>query len=98
MSASIHPPETTVMVEDLDTFVSILMDWHAAKVKTLEHMVDIPEGSEVTINDGMAKILEGDYRDGFILGLTLSLMELGTLPFICEQVPSEVGKILDTPA
>ena len=90
------PSNPALMVDDLDTFAAILTDWHAAKVKTLEHMKDIPAGSEVSFNDGPATVMEGPYLEGFKMGIELSLMELGTLPFFTETTDAELGKILDT--
>ena len=76
----------TVMVEDLDAFVAVLADWHTSKVAGLKHMQSIPAGAEVTFNEGSSNILTGDLLKGFQLGIELSLLELGTLPFYTEDV------------
>ena len=77
-------PET-VEVENLDQFVKMLMAWHQSKVTQLNHMLQIPEGVEVVVNETESHILAGDLRKGFIIGLELGLMELGTLPFAAEM-------------
>ena len=79
----------TVMVNDLDQFVRVLVAWHAKKVATLRHMKDIPEGTEATQDDQPPVILTGDVLKGFRMGLDLALEELGTLPFEAEleEVP-----------
>lgn len=79
----VNSPEAYV-VEDLDRFVMLLADWHTQKVGVLKHMLDVPEGTEVSFNDEPATPLEGAKLAGFRLGLNLALMELGNLPFIYE--------------
>lgn len=74
----------TMMIETLDDFVRMLTQWHSSKVAQLNHMKTVPEGSGVALDDGPEKILTGDLREGFILGLTLALSQLGTLPFEAE--------------
>ena len=84
-------PETKtdmIGVTDLDTFVSLLAGWHGKKVETLRHMVDIPPGTEMTINDADGNrtiVLVGDYLAGFKAGLELALIEMGELPFLAEM-------------
>lgn len=74
----------TLIVENIDQFIQLLSGWHEGKVKTLEHMLGMPEGIEVTFNDEAPQILSGDLHKGFLMGLSLALMELGTLPFGVE--------------
>ena len=78
-----------VDVDDLDQFVRILTAWHGEKVAALEHMLQVPEGVEVTFQNEQPQPLTGDLHKGFIIGLTLGLMELGTLPFLAEVEPNE---------
>lgn len=75
----------TVVVADIDQFIQLLSGWHQNKVKTLEHMLSVPEGTEVTFNEEAQQILSGDLHKGFVMGLSLALMELGTLPFAVEM-------------
>lgn len=82
----------TVHVENIDHFIQILFAWHENKVKVLEHMLQIPEGTVVTFNDEGEQTLEGDLHKGFIIGLSLGLMELGTLPFAAEVDEEERTK------
>lgn len=74
----------TLEVEDLDMFVKLLLQWHTAKVDTLEHMLRIPQGFEVSFNGEAPQILEGDLHAGFTIGLTVALIELGQLPFVAR--------------
>lgn len=72
-------------INDLDRFVAVLMDWHQTKVKVLEHLLEIPEGAEVVFNEGATQELTGDLRQGFLIGLSVALIELGNLPFAVEE-------------
>lgn len=74
----------TVVVADIDQFIQLLSGWHQTRVKSLEQMLTVPEGIEVTFNEQAPQILSGDLHKGFVMGLSLALMELGTLPFGVE--------------
>jgi len=74
----------TIEIRDLDQFVRTLVSWHSNKVKTLEHILTIPGGTELETPEGTKIILIGDTLSGFRAGLTLALMELGKLPFAYE--------------
>ena len=74
----------TVEVNSLDRFVHFLSHWHANKVATLEHMKQIPEGSEIEIQGQESKVVQGDFLAGYKTGIQLALMELGELPFTAE--------------
>lgn len=82
--------ETNDMVEvsDLDSFVRILFNWHESKVQVLEHIMDIPDGVVMNYTDDNGKDLQitltGDLLEAFKMGVNLSLMELGKLPFRIE--------------
>lgn len=79
----------TVAINDLDSFVRVLMAWHGNKVAVVNHMKSIPEGTEVEVGD-VTHVLTGEYLEGFKLGLAVALHELGTLPFVAEtESPAE---------
>jgi hypothetical protein len=82
-SAEPQRPET-LEIEDLDMFVRMLHQWHTGKVQLIQHMLTIPEGTEMIVGDDKSVTLTGDVLAGFKAGLDLALMELGTLPFIVE--------------
>jgi hypothetical protein len=90
------PAPQTLEIADLDTFVKLLMRWHRNKVKVLNHMANIPEGSEMTTIDGKTAVLGGEFRAGFQAGITLSLMELGELPFAFETEPTVAAAANDS--
>lgn len=74
----------TVQVQSLDHFITLLIRWHDTKVRLLKHMTEIPEGAVVEI-EGVDKAFTGDLREGFKLGITVALAELGNLPFAVEM-------------
>ena len=74
----------TVPVADLDQFVRLLTQWHDNRKSVLSYMLTIPEGSEVSVNEGEMHTLSGDLLKGFTIGITTALIELGTLPFVAE--------------
>lgn len=82
-------PLAIMPIESLDQFAGLLTAWHAEKVRVLEHMLQIPEGTEMVVDGGEAVPLIGDRLAGFKAGIQLSLMELGTLPFITESRDAE---------
>ena len=87
----------TVVVADIDQFIQLLSGWHQNKVKNLEHMLEVPEGVEVEFNDEGTQILTGDLHKGFLIGLSLALMELGTLPFAAETEVENEPSASDEP-
>ena len=78
------PPET-IEITDVNQFVGILIDWHAKKVAILEHMLQVPEGTEMIVDGGTPVILTGDMLAGVQAGISMALMELGILPFVAEM-------------
>lgn len=76
--------DDTYAVDDLQHFVLLLQDWHTSNVKRLEQLLTIPEGSEVSLDTEEPITLEGEVRQAFVMGVTIALMALGTLPFAAE--------------
>ena len=76
--------DNILYIDSLDQFINILHIWHGRKVKVLEHMLTIPESTEMEL-DGKTIQLSGDVHTAFVEGIKLSLNELGTLPFTVEQ-------------
>jgi len=82
-------PQEAILVENIDTFVQMLIGWHQDKVRVLEHMLAVPEGTAVSFNGEDDISLSGDVYKGFQIGLSLGLMELGRLPFAIEMTDDE---------
>lgn len=76
--------EGIVMITSLDQFVKMLSAWHSNQVELLTHMLEIPEGTDITADDGAELSLSGDLHKGFLMGLSVALAEMGELPFITD--------------
>lgn len=76
-------------VTNLDHFITLLTDWHNKQVATVKHLNNAPQGIKILIGEGeeaKEKTLEGEFLEGFQLGIGLALNYLGTLPFMAEYV------------
>lgn len=69
-----------VPVTSVDAMVGLLAAWNHKQLKLLNHMKEIPEGSEVEVEDSTIK-LEGDTLKAYKLGLSVGQELLGKLPF-----------------
>lgn len=79
-------------VTDLDHFITLLTDWHNKQVATVKHLNNAPQGIKILIGEGeeaKEKTLEGEFLEGFQLGIGLALNYLGTLPFMAEYVDDD---------
>lgn len=93
------PNTEVVNIETLDQFVKALQVWNRNKVQLLKHMMDVPEGTEVTDDsDNSTVVLSGEARKGFILGLKVALSELGQLPFEAEVDFNSPDPVIDDAA
>lgn len=70
-------------LESAHDFFAVLSMWHTQQVATLEHMMEIPEGTDITVEgkDAHTLKLEGDALRGFKFGIITALNLLGELPF-----------------
>lgn len=70
-------------LETAEDFFAVLSLWHQQQVDTIEHMMEIPSGTDVTIEGQEVNTLklEGDALRGFKFGLATALSLLGNLPF-----------------
>lgn len=80
-------PREVLEVSELKQFLKLLISWHSKKVAELEHMLEIPEGTEVEFSGVGTFLLTGEARNGFQAGLSLALIELGRLPFYVRPDP-----------
>lgn len=70
-----------IFIDNIQTLVAALTAWHDQKIQILEHMMTVPSGTEMLINDNETIVLDGDVLKGFCAGIIVALSELGTLPF-----------------
>jgi len=76
-----------IQVDSIHQFVHHLNGWHSTRVAEMRHMITMPEGVSMVIEeDGVQKtvLMEGAMLAGFKAGVELALMRLGTLPFSVE--------------
>jgi hypothetical protein len=74
-----------INIENIDTFARLIMAWHHNRVRRLEHMLQVPDGTTVNLDEGEPRPLEGELKEGFLLGLHVALAEFGVLPFEAHQ-------------
>ena len=89
VTATLSPEEEAdaneiVHVSDMGQFVALMQDWHAKQVATVRHLMEIPSGVEVQVEDEETFPLEGDTLKGFKLGIQMALSYLGELPFYAQ--------------
>ena len=82
-----EPVEGEVQVSDLDQFVRLLVGWHANRVRRMEHLLTIPDGAELQLEDDAPVVIDGEARKAFLIAVHLCLSEVGVLPF--KAVPDE---------
>jgi len=78
-----------VPIETIDQFAAYITAWHSHKVAVLEHMLQVPEGTEMQVDGGAEVVLEGAVLAAFKAGISVSLMELGKLPFVTQMEEQE---------
>lgn len=67
-------------VTSIDAMVGLLAAWNHKQVALLNHMREVPEGTDMHYGDETIK-LEGETLKGFRVGLCIGLELLGKLPF-----------------
>lgn len=70
-----------VIIDDVDSFARHLVHWHQLQMTKLQHMLTIPEGTEVAFDGQEPIVLEGPVHEAFRIGITVALAEFGELPF-----------------
>lgn len=78
----------TIEITNLHDFITLLIRWHDTKMRLLQHLNTMPEGTQIEI-EGVTEEFNGDLRRGFQLGITVAISELGQLPFAAEMDDSE---------
>lgn len=82
-------------IQSAEDFFALLSAWHVQQTVTLEHFLQIPEGTDVQLGDGEAFKLDATNMDAFKAGITMGLQLLGKLPFSVEAVDPEDDDPLD---
>lgn len=84
----------SIEVTNIAHFLFLLKEWHDHKLHIVSHMMEVPDGTEITVVDDKEGTehtlsLTGDARFAFIAGLSVALSEFGDLPFHMERTPNE---------
>lgn len=83
-------PNKLVPIPDLDTFIQLISAWHQKQVATIQHLSEVPPGTEVVVEGEAPFKMEGDILKGFQLGINMSMQYLGILPFEAEYEDATV--------
>ena len=75
-----------IPIQNIDHFIHLIVGWHNNRVALLKHMMALPAGTEMQVNETESVVMDGERLEGFKAGLGLALMELGALPFVVETV------------
>ena len=73
-----------IPIQNIDHFIHLIVGWHNNRVAILKHMLSLPAGTQMQINETESVVMDGERLEGFKDGLGLALMELGDLPFVVE--------------
>ena len=75
-----------IPIQNIDHFIHLIVGWHNNRVALLKHMMTLPAGTEMQVDENKTVVMDGERLEGFKDGLGLALMELGDLPFVVETV------------
>lgn len=75
-----------IPIQNIDHFIHLIVVWHNNRVALLKHMMALPAGTEMQVDENKTVVMDGERLEGFKAGLGLALMELGDLPFVVETV------------
>ena len=73
-----------IPIQNIDHFIHLIVGWHNNRVALLKHMMALPAGTEMQVNETESVVMDGERLEGFKAGLGLALMEMGDLPFVVE--------------
>lgn len=76
-------------VPDMETLVRLMKNWHENRIARLEQMLEIPEGSQASLNDGELIVLEGHTLEAFKIGLTTALSEFENFPIVISSTADD---------
>lgn len=80
-------------INNVDQLFQVLTAWHEERCAVIQQLREIPIGSEFQVGEEGKEtkvILTGDVLAGFKLGIELTMMQLGELPFVAETEDTPV--------
>lgn len=79
--------------ENLEEMLDGIVDWHESFVASLQHMLHIPEGIEVSLNGSESITMSSDIHKGFIIGVTVAMIEAASFPIVKDDVEDNVEQL-----
>lgn len=76
--------EELIPVKDTNQLASVIVQWHTLQLARTEHMLNVPEGTEVEFEDGENLVLEGKVLSAYRLGLQVALHNFRELPIAAQ--------------
>lgn len=70
-------------IKTIDQFLELLNNWHSSKLLGLTNIREVPLGAVVTIDDKEIP-MEGEFLEGFQLGITTAMEAFKNLPYSYE--------------
>ena len=71
--------------ETLEEMLAAVIEWYKARMSSLEHMLHIPQGIEVSLNGAAPIVMTPDIHKGFIIGITVGLIEAAAFPIQIDE-------------
>lgn len=87
--------ENYTEITSIDQAIELVRQWHLERLEVLKHFLDIPEGTEVSMNGEADIPLTGDTLKGFLMGIIVGLDEFSSFPF--HTVTEELGNLNMSP-
>lgn len=80
-------PADLNVISDMDTFGSLVTDWHGKVMHDLDHLMTLTEGSQAEVYDAKTGtvttvVIEGDAYRAFMAAVTTAKAIVGKLPFM----------------
>lgn len=80
-----------IPVQDANQLAGVVTQWHELIKQRLQHMVSIPEGTELEFENGDSLVLEASTLSAFQLGIQYALSEMESFPINVEYEDDEAN-------
>lgn len=85
--------EEAAKEESLEDMLDGVIEWHKSRVASLEHMLHIPQGIEVSLNNSEPIVMTPDIHKGFIIGITVGLIEAASFPIVKDETDEDAASV-----
>ncbi len=79
----------TTPINSIQDLAECVMNWHQVKMARLEHLLQIPEGTVMQVDEESSVTLEDVALAAFKAGVMVSICELDELPFGSSESEEE---------